>query len=464
MRVIKIPKRSSGFRTIYCPSRDEKALLRSVKSQIERRVLQSGPNSDVIHGAVRRRSPVTNAMSHVRHAFTLVADLKDFFDSVTAQRLKGKLSKELMNLVLVDGAARQGLPTSPAVANLAAIDVDKAILKMFEKRGIEAVYTRYFDDLSISFDDEAAIPILLSELKNIVTRSGFKLAEHKTHLYRASAGRRLITGVAVDDHGVHPTREMKRRLRAAKHQGNKPQIAGLSEWCKLKMPHQKAAAFLESDDVIQQAKAVAAAWNLNSISPGKIPDKGPDIDIGEKCIITGDPVLMLGMSTYTVGWKSCMAQPHGTNRRGAIFWMHLEGTRIGAYFSEKTGEHGGVTRALMKARALVHCLEDGTLIHDRIFCSDAADAAHLEAQFKAHGIIFIKNASETHGGMKVVGEAPKSWKAYFDNLANSTHKAKSGKWRGKEVRTCHVKGSRGVKSVNGAQRPVAWRVGQNEPF
>lgn len=436
MRIVKIPKGHGKFRTIYVPNREQKAALRAVKSGIERRVKNSGAAFDVIHGFVKGRSPITNAATHIGHEFTLTMDLKDFFDSVTAEKLRGKLANDIQQLVLVDGAARQGLPTSPAVANLAAIDIDRAILKFFDKKNIQAVYTRYADDLTFSYDDESVTSLLLTEVKNIVTRTGFKLADQKTHLYRAKSGRRIVTGVAVDDQGIHPTREMKRRLRAAKHRGNKAQVAGLTEWCKLKPPHIKVGQVLDSSDVIEQVIAVAKAWNLPSVSANKIPDKGEDVDLGEGCRITGDPVLMLGMSTFTTGWRSCMRHPDGGNRRGSIFWMHLEGTRIAAFFSEKTGEHGGVVRPLMRARALVHQLEDGTLVYDRVY-GGQEDANRLVQRLEANGIVYIKKNS--HTGKKIVGHAPSTWKAYFDSVANRISKATDGRWRGRSVRSCYLK-------------------------
>lgn len=433
MRIIRLPKNNGKFRTIYVPSRKEKAALRAVKHLIERRVKNVGPVHEVVHGFVKGRSPVTNAQAHVGHQFTLTMDLRDFFDSVTEMRLRGKLSKGLQDVVLVDGAARQGLPTSPAVANLAAVDIDKAILKLLEKHGTQVVYTRYADDLTFSYDNEAITSLLLSEIPKIVTRTGFKMAPEKTQLYRASAGRRMVTGVAVDD-TIHPTRAAKRRLRAALHQGNLKQAEGLKEWMKLREPIKRRFKTVENGDVIDEVKAVAKAWNLTNISPEKIPDKGPDVDLGDNCVITGDPVLMLGMSTFTTGWKSCMAHPHGGRRRGTVFWMHLEGTRIAALFSDRMVEHGGVSRRGMLARCLVHSLEGGGMVIDRIY-GDPVDRERLRLKLRAAGCMTVVEAK----GRQIKGEAPARWKAWFDNAKSVVTKAgANGKWKkGSNIRRCH---------------------------
>lgn len=62
--------------------------------------------------------------------------------------------------------------------------------------------------------------MLRDSIPKIVSEFGFVINPTKTHLQCAKAGRRIITGVAVDKFGVYPTREVKRRLRAMKHQLN----------------------------------------------------------------------------------------------------------------------------------------------------------------------------------------------------------------------------------------------------
>lgn len=429
MRIVKLPKKNGSFRTIYVPTIEEKAKLSAVKHEIERRV-QNQKCKDVIHGFVRGKSSVTNAMSHVGHKFTLTMDLKDFFDSVTELRLRGKISKELQDLCLVDGAARQGLPTSPAMANLAATDIDKAILKLFGKHKLQVVYTRYADDLTFSFNEREVASLLLTEIPKIVTRSGFKIATEKTHLYESSKGRRIITGIAVDD-SLHPTRGTKRKLRAALHQKRLNQANGLREWMRLKTPQARNSNLITHDGMLDEVNSVAKAWGLRNLSATKMPDKGPDIDLGDNCIITGDPVMMLGMSTFTTGWTSCMNHPNGCHRRGTVFWTHLRGTRIAALLSDKTATHGGVTRNRMIARCLIHTLEDGRLVYDRIY---GGQMQTLIDKLNAFGAISMAQARAKPG--RVVGHAPSKWKAWFDNLHSHTSIAKSGRWKGQKVRVC----------------------------
>lgn len=435
MRITHIPKGNGKFRTIYVPSFEEKKHLKSLTGSLEQKAAKACP-PEVPHGFTRHRSPVTNALAHVGHAYTLVMDLRDFFDTVDETKLRGKLSKEVLASVLVDGAARQGLPTSPAVANIAASDLDKAILKLLDKHKWQVIYTRYADDLTFSFDDSRLIDLLRQEIPQIIGRCGFKLAPEKTELYRACAGRRMITGIGVDD-AIHPTRDAKRRLRAARHQGRTSTARGLAEWLKLKEPRKRSVGMVESDELMDQVRAVAKAWKLGNVHVDKIPDKGPDEDLGEDCIVTGDPVRMLGASTYTSGWTSCMRQPSGLKRRGAIYWMHLRGTRVACYLSHKTDVHGGVERRTMRARALVHTLRNEARVIDRIY-GDPESAGRLEARLKLAGYISMEEARKQYPKEKVVGHAPSTWSAWFDSLKSATSTASDGRWKGRQVRVCFL--------------------------
>lgn len=233
MQHLKIPKRSGGHRLIYVPSHKKKAKLRRIIEPIEQARRDSGV-APAAHGFLPKRSIVTNAMAHRRYAWTLTFDLKDFFDTVTRERLAGTLPDQILDQILVDGAARQGLPTSPAAANLAAVPLDNALSALVANKPI--VYTRYADDLAFSFNDQKQWePMLRVRVPQIVDKCGFVVHPGKTHLLCAKAGRRVICGVAVDE-TLHPTWRMKRRLRAAKHQNNHSQAAGLAEACKLKPP------------------------------------------------------------------------------------------------------------------------------------------------------------------------------------------------------------------------------------
>jgi len=230
MKKIKISKRNGKYRLVYVPSKFQKKYLRKLLSKLEEIVLLTC--NECNHGFMPQKSAVTNALQHVNKEYSLCFDLENFFDSVNRQHLTGKIPDYILDVVLVDGAPRQGLPTSPAVANIAASEMDEKILELIPD---EVVYTRYADDLTFSFDNADLITLLKEKIPKIVESCAFKINEKKTHLQKARQGRRIITGIAVDN-DLHPTRKSRRKLRAALHQGNKWSANGHQEWCNLNLP------------------------------------------------------------------------------------------------------------------------------------------------------------------------------------------------------------------------------------
>lgn len=368
MYVVQIPKKDGRKRVIYVPDEEEKEQLRGLLPDLNLRAQKAA--GETVHGFIHGRSPVTNALAHVGKAYTVTVDLSDFFDYVTGEKLQGKLPKKVLEKVLVDGAARQGLPTSPAVANIAAADMDMAILRWIEKTGSAIVYTRYADDLAFSFDDPELVPVLPARIKQIVNRCGFNLNPQKVRVQYAGAGRRVICGVAVDDSGIYPTRAAKRRLRAARHQGNKGAARGLEEWCRLKRPRpQEPAQDGLSEKKLEALERLRRRWGLPrcdfaaAVAAKNIPEK----DLGGQCFITNDPAYFMGMSTYTNGWSSCMRQPNGEHHQGVIAWLLLPGASLAVFLAEKKKAFAGVARKVMRARCLVYHMENGALAYDKIY-------------------------------------------------------------------------------------------------
>jgi RNA-directed DNA polymerase len=432
MRTISIPKKTPGkYRTIYIPDREEMSILRSIAGDLEKKARQFCPN-DVIHGFTRQRSPVTNAQAHIGYQYTLCFDLSDFFDTVTPIQLTGKLSLQELNTVLVDGSPRQGLPTSPAVANIAAADMDHAILKWRNKHKHDVIYTRYADDMTFSYNDPALTTILKTVIPQVTSRCGFKINDSKTHFMDARRGRRIITGISVGEDNIYPTRRTKRRLRSALHQQKTNVVVGLSEWCKLKIPRERSEETTSPAEIL----AVLNAWNLPRLAVRKIPYK-PTTWISEDTVISGDPIYMLGMSTWTNGWTSCMSQPNGSYRRGVIFWTFLPGTRVAALLSDRTKTVAGVERRVMRARALVHKLRNGVECYDRVY-GNPGEIGTLQTTLKSAGIIPITDARNDYYGEKVVGYAPKRYTPYFDNLRGTIVTPKAGPWKGKAVRIARL--------------------------
>lgn len=319
MKVVKIRKKKGGYRTIYMPSDEEKEALRGYLSLLQNRALALDKHG-VSHAFTPGRSPVTNAIAHIGWRYTISFDLADFFDSVTPKNAKftreslfphgppnpfmksaeDKAAEQFLAheaLFFPDGAARQGLPTSPSIANIAFAPADEDIMNL-QQRGRFAkanfCYTRYADDLTFSCDTMDMVRTLEDEVPKIVERYGFKINESKTRIQCAKAGRRIITGVGVGDKDVDLPRWVKRRIRAGQHQlkhGLRKRcinrlleakrrwkltlplklrlgmhVKGLKEWAKLKLPDGYLAQ-QEKNKTTKTAHAKAVAVGTTASSP-----------------------------------------------------------------------------------------------------------------------------------------------------------------------------------------------------
>ena len=136
MRILRIKKKSGAYRTIYAPDKERKAQCRALLPAIERAAREADKHG-VQHGFTEGRSPVTNALVHVGWMYTLTMDMASWFDTVTPDHvLKAERADVwrygtwdyFKKTCFEDGAARQGLPTSPTIANLAAAPMDAEIM------------------------------------------------------------------------------------------------------------------------------------------------------------------------------------------------------------------------------------------------------------------------------------------------------------------------------------------------
>lgn len=234
----EVPKRSGGTRQLAAPHRKLKAAQRAILKQILERL----PPSEAAHGFAKGRSTVTHADQHLRSAVVVCLDLKDFFPTITFHRVRGlferfgyspaaasvlaALCTEAPRLpITYDGvtyqvavsapALPQGAPTSPAISNLIARNLDRRLAGFANKNGW--TYTRYADDLTFSGGPEAArrVPALVRMAEQVAQDEGFVVHPDKTRVMRRG-GRQLVTGIVVNDGRGVPRSEL-RRLRALLH-------------------------------------------------------------------------------------------------------------------------------------------------------------------------------------------------------------------------------------------------------
>lgn len=234
-RIVRIPKGRGQYREIYIASDKDRAELRRLLPQLHE-IHELRDDIGAGYAFLKNRNCALMALQHVGLRYVLSMDLENFFESVTTNHVQGVLPSDFVDRCFIDGRLRQGLPTSPIISNIAFIPFDRAIVGAMKRLKIEAVYTRYADDLVFSYADVSAAGKIQTVVTQIVERGGFKVNERKTRIQSAQNGRIIVAGVALDKSGLHASRKTNKKLRAALHQEKHSSAAGLGEWAKCKLP------------------------------------------------------------------------------------------------------------------------------------------------------------------------------------------------------------------------------------
>lgn len=220
-REFAIPKRSGGTRRILAPSDPLKALQR----RILRRLLKRLSAHPAATGFERGQSIVTNARRHVGKAVVVRMDLKDFFGSTAAKRVRryfqqigwNREAGDLLTLLCThQGGLPQGAPTSPRLANLVNHKLDARLTALAGYFGAD--YSRYADDLffSWSVDHAHSVHQLIRAVRSVAAEEGYEVHRHKKLFIRRRHQRQLVTGLVVNERIALP-RFLRRWLRAVGH-------------------------------------------------------------------------------------------------------------------------------------------------------------------------------------------------------------------------------------------------------
>jgi len=170
-----------------------------------------------IMGFVRGRGIHANANFHVGANNILNMDLKDFFPSVSIERVRSSfqslgydevVANQLSEICTLDDCLPQGAPTSPSLANIAALELDRSLIDFARECRIK--YTRYADDLTFSskeFISEEFKDGIVSRIDNC----GFSINKRKTR-FCGHGGRMEVTSLVVNSH-VQPPRQWRNKVR-----------------------------------------------------------------------------------------------------------------------------------------------------------------------------------------------------------------------------------------------------------
>ncbi|MFQ9501358.1 MAG: reverse transcriptase domain-containing protein [Clostridia bacterium] len=194
--------------------------LRIYHKKVNEFLKQNFINSLFSYAYVENRSIYDNAKAHMYNDFFIMLDIKNFFNNITHEKLIKRLYIEInkknknaitllecAEIVKKCSVSNRGIPlgfvTSPILANIYLKEFDNILYGKLKKLTAEnIIYTRYADDLCISFKNNINNEEIKEEIIKIVSkllkRYSLKLNNNKTRNYNINVVNHIkITGINI---------------------------------------------------------------------------------------------------------------------------------------------------------------------------------------------------------------------------------------------------------------------------
>lgn len=203
-KAYKVSKKTGGYRVIYHPSKELKI--------IQKWLIQNffeGKISKYSTAYQKGSSIKINAMKHINSRFIFQTDIKNFFESISDEHIRGLIrliepeidmidENFICSIVLYNNHLTIGSVSSPLLSNRIMFDFDINMINRL-KNQIDAniCYTRYSDDICISsnkYIPESILDIIDDELKKMSMVRNL----NKTR-FSSMSGNRRITGIVLDN-------------------------------------------------------------------------------------------------------------------------------------------------------------------------------------------------------------------------------------------------------------------------
>lgn len=211
-KVAQIPKKRNGLRELSIPCRELKYIQRWILDNI----LINIQVSDYAMGFKNDTSIMDNAKKHLNKECVINLDIKDFFPTITFERVfrifsyygyTKEVSFFLAKLCTYKDQLPQGSPASPCLSNIVCLKLDARLSSLAIK--YEADYTRYADD--ITFSGKCGMNKIIEIASVILKEEGFYINDCKTRIaYKHQ--RQEVTGLIVNNSKVKVNRFYKRDL------------------------------------------------------------------------------------------------------------------------------------------------------------------------------------------------------------------------------------------------------------
>ena len=226
-RSFYIPKKKGGFREIEAPHQQLKSIQKHLNFYLQKTYNSLLPESShgfiVKHKDADARNIRSNASLHLNKKHVLNIDLKDFFHSVSASRVRYLFMSEPFNferelatcmalLCCFNKRLPMGAATSPVLSNFVCIDLDKRLRRIADNNKLN--YSRFADDLTFSTDNTISDKVI-TEIKIEISNHGFRINTDKFRLQR-NTNKQSVTGIKVNKK-LNVERTYIRNIRAVLH-------------------------------------------------------------------------------------------------------------------------------------------------------------------------------------------------------------------------------------------------------
>ncbi len=223
-----IAKKKGGTRDIFSPEDNLKRIQKRLNYYLQAYYLYIKPKE--VHGFVVNPhymgtyyNIVGNAAAHTQKKVVLNIDLKDFFPSISAKRVKDlfassyfnfndQIAKALALLTTYQGKLPAGAPTSPVISNFVCLSLDHDLSAFCKAHNL--AFSRYADDLTFSSNIAISNDQIL-DIINIIKKNHFEINEKKLRL-KSSNRKQIVTGLTVNEK-VNVDRKLLKKIRAMLH-------------------------------------------------------------------------------------------------------------------------------------------------------------------------------------------------------------------------------------------------------
>lgn len=203
--------------------------LKHLQKRILQKIINNVDFPDYLQGAIKDkdlpRSYQHDAAMHSGREVVLKEDISDFFSTTKSDlvyelwkyffKFPHEVSEILMKLTTYNGFIPQGARTSPAIANLIFWDCEPELEFLLRQK--DYIYTRYIDDITISFAtriEKKEVQRITTEVYSMFFRHGLKPNRKKRSI---QAKDKKIHDLNMDSGRPTIPEPKRNKIRAAVH-------------------------------------------------------------------------------------------------------------------------------------------------------------------------------------------------------------------------------------------------------